>query len=190
MKTLKKLSLLTFVMTLSLGAAHADCSLNGEPKVSWVAFKTMKKVGVGGSFDKATSEGNKSAKDIKALLANQKISIDTGSVNTKNPARDKKIVKHFFGALKESTKGLITGQIKKVSKDTLTIDIFMNGKKQTVPMKYSFDKGMVKADGHIDVLDFALSDGLAQINKACYALHEGKTWSHVEISFEQKVTCK
>ena len=43
-------------MTLSLGAAHADCSLKGEPKVSWVAFKTMKKVGVGGSFDKATSE--------------------------------------------------------------------------------------------------------------------------------------
>lgn len=41
--------------------------------------------------------------------------------------------------------------------------------------------------GHIDVLDFSLSSALKSINEACYTMHEGKTWSHVEILLTQKL---
>lgn len=181
-------------MTLffSVSSIAADCMLKGKPEVSWVAFKTMKKVGVGGKFDTLDTEGPSKGKNLKDLLKGQKITIDTYSVNTNNPGRDMKIEKFFFGVLPEkSGKREITGQITKVDKSAITVDLFMNGKKQTVPMPYTLKNNTLEAKGHIDVLDFALGDGLAGINKACYALHEGKTWSHVEIALKQKLeNCK
>ena len=177
-------------MTLlfSVSSIAADCSLKGKPEVSWVAFKTMKKVGVGGKFDSLTTKGPTKGKNLMSVLKGQKISIDTNSVNTNNPGRDTKIEKFFFGVLPEvSGKREITGQITKIDKKAITVDLFMNGKKQTVPLAYTLKSNTLEAKGHIDVLDFALSKALAGINKACYALHEGKTWSHVEIAFKQAV---
>ena len=53
-----------------------------------------------------------------------------------------------------------------------------------VAMEYKKEGDVLKARGHIDVLDFGASKALAAINKACYEKHRGKTWSHVEIRFE------
>ncbi len=185
-------NLILSLFLFSFSSIAADCMLEGKPEVSWVAFKTMKKVGVGGKFDTLETKGPNKGKSLFSLLKDQRITIDAYSVNTNNPGRDMKIEKFFFGVLPEvSGKREITGQITKVDKKIITIDLFMNGKKQTVPMTYTLKNNVLEAKGHIDVLDFALGKGLAGINKACYALHEGKTWSHVEIAFKQNVkNCK
>ena len=43
-----------------------------------------------------------------------------------------------------------------------------------------------------DLKDFALSTALDTLNKACFDLHKGVTWSEVEIALEAKINraCK
>jgi len=66
----------------------------------------------------------------------------------------------------------------------------MNGVTKTVPLKYSFSNGIFDANGVIDILDFSASKALSSINKACFALHKGKTWSDVSIGFSTKIDTK
>jgi hypothetical protein len=54
-------------------------------------------------------------------------------------------------------------------------------------MAYTYQKGIMHAQGYIDILDFQGSKALASINKACFDLHKGKTWNDVSISFEMKI---
>ena len=63
----------------------------------------------------------------------------------------------------------------------------MNEKTLTIPMKYFYSEGKFDASGTIDLADFAASDALASINKSCFDLHKGKTWSDVSISFSTAV---
>ncbi|MCB4763942.1 MAG: YceI family protein, partial [Sulfurovum sp.] len=50
-------------------------------------------------------------------------------------------------------------------------------------LDYHYEKEEFKAQGNIDLLDFAAGQALASINKACYDLHKGKTWSDISIGF-------
>ncbi len=54
-------------------------------------------------------------------------------------------------------------------------------------MTYIYTKGHFQATGTIDLFDFAASDALASINKSCYDLHSGKTWSDVTIGFSTTI---
>ena len=67
----------------------------------------------------------------------------------------------------------------------------MNGKTLDIPLSYEYKNRKLSAKGVIDVFDFAMSDELAALNKACFALHEGKTWSDVAIGIDAEFTsCK
>jgi len=48
------------------------------------------------------------------------------------------------------------------------------------------------AKGYIDLADFKALGALSSINKACYDLHQGKTWQDVAVAFkfDLKRTCK
>jgi hypothetical protein len=63
----------------------------------------------------------------------------------------------------------------------------MNGKTLIIPMQYIYDKGQFNATGTIDLIEFTAGKSLANINKACYDLHKGKTWSDVTIGFSTTV---
>ena len=63
----------------------------------------------------------------------------------------------------------------------------MNGTTKTVPMKYHYENGKFDATGVIDLVDFAAGEALSSINKACFDLHKGKTWSDVTIGFSTTV---
>jgi hypothetical protein len=69
----------------------------------------------------------------------------------------------------------------------VTIEVTMNSQTKKVPMKYTYSKGEFKASGVIDILDFNAKKALTQINKACYDLHQGKTWSDVKIGFKTQI---
>lgn len=194
--------ILSVLLVLSVAASanasqKTGCVLaqKGKVSVNWEAYKTESKIGVGGVFDSVKyTPFAKEGKNFRTILVGSKVDIDTNSVNSKNAGRDDKLVKFFFNMMSSNN---IEAKIVDIKADkkiknaprtgVVTIDVKMNGVAKTVPMKYSFSDGIFSATGVIDILDFSASKALFSINKACFDLHKGKTWSDVKIGFSTKI---
>ena len=193
------LSLVTMIsLTYATQPAATGCVLvqPSNMNVNWKAYKTLGKLGVGGKFTSvkytpAALEG----KNFKELFVGSKVSIDLSKIDTGNPGRDETLVKDFFSLLKAKT---IEGEIVDIKKTdkhvrgkprtgSIDVKITMNEKTLTIPMQYVYTKGKFDAAGTIDLLDFAASDALGSINKSCFDLHKGKTWSDVSIGFSTTI---
>lgn len=199
-----KKSFISVVSVVLLSTSlFGDCSYeqSGDVVVGFKAYKTPLKIGVGGKFDDVKySNDMKKAKDLQALLIGTKVTIDTSSVNSSNEKRDKKLVSFFFDTMAQ--KGISAKIIDlKVDKSegaskaltgVVSVDIKMNNVSHEAQLKFNYENGVFKADGFIDLADYAALGSLASINKACYELHQGKTWSDVAISFTMNIdsTCK
>ncbi|SMP88416.1 YceI-like domain-containing protein [Epsilonproteobacteria bacterium SCGC AD-308-P11] len=195
------LSIFLFMTVLNaeeMGLKGGSCTLvqEGAVVVSFEAYKTPAKVGVGGVFDSVKyTPTAPSGKNFREIFVGSQVSIDTASVNSKNETRDDKLVKFFFDTM---TGKNITAKISDYKPNKLfkgkpktgvfIVEVTMNGVTKTVPMNYSFDAGVMVANGVIDILDFSANEALSSINKACYDLHGGKTWSDVSIGFTTKVS--
>ncbi len=176
---------------------HTGCDLSpvGEFGVSFEAYKTPSKVGVSGSFDKVNFRSvKKTGKNFREIFVGSTVNIETSSVNSKHKERDMKIATFFFN--KMSSKN-IAAKIIAITSDkrvrgkprtgTLLVDVTMNGVAKKVPMTYSYMDGFFEATGVVDILDFSGSSALSSINRACYDLHKGKTWSDVTIGFSTHI---
>ena len=188
---MKSLSLI-FLLFLTTVAAAENCTYKinaNDFKVSWVAFKTPLKVGVGGKFTKLGVK-NATGSSFQDLVQGISFNIDTASTETGNKDRDAKIVKYFFENMDKSAD--ITGETLSYEKKVLKVRLNMNKYTRDIPLKVTKTETSFEAEGVIDVFDFALNKSLAGINKACETLHEGKTWSDVEIKLEAKYSksCK
>ncbi len=198
---MKKLLLSIMILSLSLIAetttSKTGCVLSqtGKVTVGWKAYKTPAKIGVGGTFDKVIyTPAKKEGKNFREILVGATLKIETNSVNSNNEGRDKKLINAFFALLSSDTitakvvdiqaKSKVTGKPKT---GTIMIEITMNNITKTVPMQYSYNKGIMQADGFIDLFDFQASKALSSINKACFALHKAKTWNDVSISFTMQI---
>lgn len=186
-------TLITILMTLSsLSAFAADCNYlikSNDVGLQWTAFKTPLKKGVSGTFKKYGIKKQYQGNSLKDVLTSVSFNIDTKSVYTKNDARDKKLVKFFFGLMHGNK---ISGKIQSYSKKLLKVQIKMNGVTKKVPLAVQIQGSQIEASGHIDILDFSMNQSLASINKACSELHQGKTWSDVDLNLSIKYskTCK
>ena len=167
-----------------------------DMNVTWKAYKTPEKIGVGGQFTAVKYTPNTlEGKNFRELFVGSKVNIDTSKLTTGNPGRDEKLVKFFFSLMSSNIIEAKIVDIKRSDKHekgkprtgTVSVEITMNGKTKTVPMQYIYDKGQFNASGTIDLVDFAAGKALASINKACYELHKGKTWSDVTIGFSTRV---
>jgi hypothetical protein len=189
---MKKL-LFALLCTGSLLSAKSGCVLvqDGKLDIIWQAYKTPEKVGVKGTMPAVTYHPHqKEGKNFKALFVGSKVVIDTTKVDSGNSLRDEKLVKYFFTQMSEPK---ITGEILSMKADPHTkgkprtgemeVSFTMNGKTVKTMLDYHYEKETFKAQGNIDLLDFAAGGALASINKACYDLHKGKTWSDVSIGF-------
>jgi len=194
----RKIVLLTALL-YSFAFAASGCLLTQQRSVdvTWKAYKTFAKIGVRGEFTSinytpAAVEG----KNFKELLVGSTVKIDKSKISTGNPARDETIVKMFFDKLKGETieakivdiKSLSKHKKGEVKKGIVTVEISMNGKKLPIPMSYTYKDGEFRAEGTIDLFDFGAQKALGSINRGCYDLHEGKTWSDVTIGFHTKIT--
>ncbi len=197
-----KKSLVAVLMVFSLlsnanASEKTGCVLaqSGDVEVSWIGYKTPKKVGVGGVFDKvAYTPATKEGENFRTILVGSSVVIDSSSVNSKHADRDAKLAKFFFGMMQDKNINAKIVDIKadKKVKDAprtgvVDVEIAMNGVKKVVPMTYSFDNEIFEAKGSIDVLDFQANSALKGINEACFDLHEGKTWSEAGIGFKMKI---
>jgi len=190
-------SLLLFSLAQANDPSKGRCALSQEGafNVNFVAYKTQEKKGVGASFDEVkytaiAPEG----KNFREILVGSTAVINTKSVNSKNKGRDEKLVKFFFEQMSgdEITAKIIDYKAIKVKKGqpkkgTLFTEITMNGVTKKVDMAYMLKDGILKADGKIDIIEFSGNKALESINKACFDLHKGKTWSDVSISFNTKI---
>ena len=189
------ISVVTAVLLSSSLFGTCEYGQNGDIIVGFQAYKTPLKIGVGGEFNNVEYVNNtKFAKDLSTLLKGATVNINTGSVDSANPARDKKLVDFFFNIM--SQKGIqakITDlKVDKSDGSTKTtgviyVDIKMNNVSHPAEMKFSYEKGVLQADGVIDLKDYNALNSLSSINKACYDLHKGKTWSDVAISFNMNI---
>jgi len=183
---MKKIVWATVLLAFS---AFADCSYQSDTaKVTWKAFKTYEKIGVGGSFDRVVVT-SKSANSIEALLVGSNVKIDTSSINSGNPGRDATLVSSFFKTQNINT---ITAKILSLKDSKALTEITINNITKTIPLVYTVNEGKVSAKGSIDLGDFTMLPSLQSINKVCFDLHGGKTWQDVEIGFEipTKSDCK
>ncbi len=184
-----------FLSTMAYAAGSCDLSQVGEVKVNWTAYKTPLKIGVGGSFKKIDYVPVAPVgKNFREILVGSKVTIDTGSVDSKHEARDKTLVASFFQKMAGSKIKAEIVDIKAHKREgrgprlgVITIKMEMNGKVRHVPLRYHYEDGTMKAEGVIDLADFSGFGALLSINKACFDLHEGKTWSDVAIGFEMQI---
>jgi len=177
---MKKTLLAGLSLCVVLASANAY-ELNGDLGVKWTGFKTAKKVGVSGTFKDITLQIQKSD-DLSIFLQSSKVEINTASFDSGLDVRNKSIVSTLF-SLKSSEK--IMGSISEVNeKDkTLRLELIMNEATKSIPMSYEMKDGKITVKGEIDILDFSMSQSYAKFAKECFTLHEGKSYSEVNIEF-------
>lgn len=172
---MKKFIISLLLLNISLFAYEVD-----NISVKFTAFKTYAKKGVNAVFDNV--QYKKTTSDtIVGMLTNSSVKISTAKVNSGNKARDEKLVASFFNVQGVET---IEANIIDVREKLLIVEIKMNNKTLNIPMFYTVSDSSIIANGTIDLADFMMIPSLSSINKACYDLHQGKTWQDVDISFE------
>lgn len=190
--------ILSLIALFSFSYAATGCVLvqSSDINVTWKAYKTLAKIGVGGKFTSVTyTPAHKEGKNFRELFVGSKISIDTSKIDTGNPSRDDALVRMFFKKLKST---IITGRITDIKATDkhvkgkprtgiLKVMLTMNEKTLIIPMMYHYEKGHFQANGTIDLFDFNGRSALTTINKTCYDLHKGKTWNDVSISFSTTI---
>jgi len=190
----KKIIFLTsLIIFLSPSSFAKTCSFTIKPeniKVTWTAFKTPKKVGVGGTFSDIKFDGPMNGKSIEEVIKSSTFLIKTDSVSTNDTARDIKIAQFFFKKMKGDSS--ISGKVVNMDKEFINLEVSMNENSIVVPLAYKIKGSKLSAAGTLDVLDFAMNESLRGINMACNELHEKKTWNDVNLSLQAtfKKDCK
>jgi polyisoprenoid-binding protein YceI len=185
---MKRIAISILTATTFVTAGTCTYKAVGTPHIVWKAYKTPLKLGVGGTFkqiDFTVSEGKKA---LDSLLKSMHVRIDVKSVDSGNAGRDEKLRRDFFARMKGDG---ITARIVDVLPDlkendegVLKLEVTMNGRTVPVMMRYEIEENRLEAEGYVDILDFSANEALRSINKACFDLHQGKTWSDVAIGFE------
>lgn len=181
-----KKSLIILMSASILAMAECTYETKKDVAVTWTAFKTPLKVGVGGTFKSVAYKGNASGKTLPLLLEGASVQIQTNNVDSNNPGRDAKLVQFFFNQMDGQTLDAKILKLDETAK-VVTVEIIMNGKGLEIPMAYTYEKGLFDAKGVIDLGDFNALSALTSINRACYDLHSGKTWQDVNIGFSMTV---
>jgi hypothetical protein len=198
---MKRVFLVAIIFVASSLFASCVLEQKGVVNVDFKAYKTPLKIGVGGKFNTVLyNNAVKTADDLKALLVGSTVEIDASSVNSANASRDVKLDKFFFGLM--STKTIrakildvttkVYGAKGKPLSGIIKVHIEMNGVAHDAELRYRYKGEILQADGYIDLGDFHALRALNSLNKACYDLHQGKTWSDVAIGFKMKIiaNCK
>lgn len=166
--------------------AVASTDISAKVGLTFEAFKTPAKKGVKGQFENMTvTAPNVSASTAQEKLTDASFSIATNSVKTGDDSRDNTLRNEFFAKLAGET---ISGKVVEVSEGSAKIALTLNGKEVTKDFEYfgsDANPNSVLLKGKIDMLaDFAAETAFNSIAKACEALHEGKTWTDVNLEVQ------
>ena len=168
--------------------------LTDQLTFQWEAYKTNEKIAVPGTFDSIAVEVAAQDSTIPALLKSAQMKIVPQSVNSKNPDRDRKIARFYFGVLQDSQQ--IRARVVEVKGDdstgVATISLYFNGMEAPMTMDYKVSQNKLHLEGVVDVVQWKADTAVKRLNEACYDLHKGedgesRLWSEVKIIIEVPV---
>ncbi|MFV0531226.1 MAG: YceI family protein [Flavobacteriales bacterium] len=154
-------------------------------KLTFTAYKLPgeKRTGVNGTFKTINVAGAKESDKAEEVLSDTTFSIPTASLFTKDEDRDKKLIEFFFNKLVNTAD--ITGSFGKFEGGQVPVTLKLNDKEVTKNFQYQILDRKLTLSGKIDIVeDFTASEALNSVNEACKDLHEGKTWSDVDLKAE------
>lgn len=154
--------------------------------IRWTAYKFTTRVGVSGTFTKATFQNKNSIGTVDALLKESRLRIPTASVYSNNEIRDPKLRDVFFKTLDTHE---IIGNIKTAKDSRGKVSIRMNSLDNEVPYSYSIEKDTLLIKTHVDISDWNGNIAIQKLNEACDELHKGadglsKLWPDVQIDIK------
>jgi len=152
--------------------------------INWTAYKTTDKLPVKGIFNEINISNKKIAQTPKEALNGLEFSIPVNSIDTKNPDRDAKLIKDFFGAMKE-TQNLI-GKINLGENGKGAVNLTMNGVTFKLPITYIISGQLAEIEATMNLDNWQAKLAIDALNKACNDLHKGadgisKTWNEVNL---------
>lgn len=151
-----------------------------QKNLQWTAYKTKEKVPVMGTFNTITLTNTQEGKPLEESLQGAKFSCDGTTVSTGDTARDGTLTAFFFKRLQGGT--AIQGSFGKFENNKVSITFTVNGKTVTKVFDYTLAGKEITIKGSIDILkDFDADKAFTSLHRACYDLHEGKTWTEVDI---------
>ncbi len=187
MKKLFITSLAICALSLSLNAVTIDTS---KASASFTAFKTAKKVGVNGTFDGIVFKFGKKQDSIASTLEGASATMEAMNINLGDATKNESLKKNFFSKFNKDKKNqqLIKVTFRNViegeNTGTILASVSMNNRSQKIPMQYTIKDDTIEVKGVLDVLDFGLAEQFKSLSLGCKDLHEGLTWSQVEISIK------
>jgi len=158
-----------------------------EPKtttINWTAYKTTDKVPVKGVFKTVTVTNSKASTNPFDVLNNLEFNIPVNSIDTKNEARDAKLVKDFFGSMKDTQ--TLKGHINLGKNGKGDIDLTMNGMTAKFPISYVVSGQLAEINATLNLDNWKAQLAIEALNKVCNEKHKGKdgiskTWNEVDI---------
>ncbi|MDR1877532.1 MAG: YceI family protein [Flavobacteriaceae bacterium] len=160
----------------------AEKESNYKKELQWTAYKTDRKVPVTGTFKTISLVNTKEDKLLEESLDKAKFYCDGTSVTSGDAARDGTLVTFFFKRLSSAD---ITGYFGKFENNKVAVTMSLNGKTVTKDFSYSIKKNTITIKGSVDILtDFNAQKAFTGLHRACYDLHEGKTWSEIDLTIK------
>jgi len=152
--------------------------------VKWTAFKFTEKTGVSGTFNKVDVSGTAASSHMASVYSNASFNISTGSVNSNNPDRDKKITDHFFGSMLNTDQ--ISGKVLSIAEDKAMVSIEMNDVSKEAAFVVATSGNRLSLIGTINLGDWNALASVDSLNTICYDLHTGKDsisilWPDIDI---------
>lgn len=198
---MKKLVVILAVISI----AFASCkkkpvapkfSYSVNPKTSvvkWTAYKTTEKIPVSGTFKTITILNPKDANSAKEALNGIQFEIPVNSIDSKNPGRDAKLVKNFFGTMKNTQK--LTGTIHLDDNGKGSVNLKMNGIGKDFPITYVLSDQIIEMNATMDLDNWQAKAAIDALNKVCFDKHKGadgisKTWNEVTLNIKTYLKMK
>ena len=140
-------------------------------QIEWEAYKFTSRSAVKGTFNKYMAGGFHQSKTVGGLFDGVEILIDTGSVNSGNPARDYTLGAKFFKLFTGST---ITAQTSNYENGEVDLLVNMNGRMAQRRVNVDVNDSKISFEANFDMMkDFMLGEAWSSIHEACKLLHTG-----------------
>ena len=180
------IALVSFSMAANYDIKPSDISMQ------WTAFKTAKKVGVSGDFDKIVYDipNKKDRGTLVKALKKAKATIQAVNLNIgDNKLKYDNVYSTLFKSMKTD---IIEATIYDLMEGeggigTILLEVKMNKRNNKIPMQYEIKDNVLVAKGTLDMLDFNLGKGRKALVKKYGAYHEGVTWTQVNLELSIKL---
>lgn len=162
-----------------------------EIKLQWTAYKFNVKAPVAGTFNEIKVEGYQRAGNITDLMEGFSFEMPVVGINSKNPERDAKLQKNFFGHLANSS--IVKGEVTSVKENgnigEIEFAITLNDTTVNRSFSYQMNNESIVVNGSINILDWNGMAAIEGLNEVCGALHTGsdgvmKFWEFFDIKIE------